>query len=1602
MSVDADSHYALGHRRQASQAYDLPTGSMDRTHHNGASVSSPTESLISPLQPFAYDPSAVNLDRYASNASINGFSGSPSTEDGSPDPHDFYRQYQDPFPGPSEAPGSVSIVVQKREMTTSREQRKPNAPSQIRTNGTKFPSLSSRMPNSQASPSADKSALSATRSTPNISNTARNRQTSLRDLVNKFNQTPNELPPVPSKTQSRSTSTNSNPPANNHARARTSSQSTPQPSQRQTPKRRDRTVEETYTSRLTSPRSRRSTADDLTSQSMTDLSPGSGVAPRKPLFGEIVLQNLNNVKPGYGIPAPRRRRGSEGSMHSPNPMFPDEKETSAANPPPSSPSAWYRAHAPTLEEIKQDKAIPEMPHSLHRRTRSDFTGIPTGPPARSYNTFLANPDDAPQSSVPCLSTRRDSQSRIPLSSRRLSITSDSGNSTPSTRTNSALDRRNPTHIMSPPKGSSALPLPAQQPRSPTSNAQRPPSRKSPRRGDIARDSQRIATSPRLAAFISAPLPKKSPPLRSSRPRQPVSSATTSASRARAVDRYEIGGQKSPSKSSRESKHRRPPELGGVDFAARREKIQRAFTKSVRAEEKRRESVAQEAQAQEGNATGDGTQDEYTEHSDVPHNAETTPSQDLRNSEEDIFQTPGEEMPRTEGELTINTGHLSERSVLDLSQEDSPTLGVIGRFGSLNRVSEGDITPTSEFEPSSAVTAGTSDSVDTFFDDEPQEEEEEEVEVPIPGPESKPTEPESRTLLSHIMSMRDRSPASPTRMHRSVAVEETLSERDDRESIQIMLGETPVLEKPPNLQQVPEETVNEVPASDVPGSRWSVSSWSSEKSKDHHREGLIKRMDKYSSPQLRPKDPAHLSSSTVTSESTQQAWSPATFTSPQTERSTMDSDAYSTIDRVLDHYHDPSVVSPKMMHDVQQHIFTQSPDLARQGGWDPKKVTQLYLQQLARERALSRGSSLPDPYKYRRKPINLHPPASAPTVEHKHNDGQTEKILSSTESVSHSRNTSLGVDDGDFTLTHRASMNHPDDWDMSPSIADWIAPQAEDSPSDERAPDSSKTWEHARQDLAAIETPKSSETYRPQLPEIKGAGEPFGLAINITSPQEEDSPKIPPPLPDYVPPPPPTEFPVNDLSYPQTAPPSMPPSGIEIKSVSSNAAQPRHAAEVPSLPNQSSNDSFRRSVTTVSSVPPSGSSFSQERSSAGTQITSPEPARVDPAEQKRLTKRRHIIKELVDTEHSFGQDMKVVDDIYKGTSNVIIISAEDVKTLFSNSDQIVAFSTQFLDALKQASKSVYVLPKSKRWRSNRESNMTTNSLGTDDQSSLHGAEMSDEDKDRRTFIGEAFGHHMTNMERVYSEYLKNHDAANQKLQVLQKNEKVQIWLKECRAYAHDLTSAWDLDSLLVKPVQRILKYPLLLDQLLEATPENHPDFAQLDIAAREMKGISMRINEMKKRADIMEQVTNTRKRKESDGRIGLSKAFGRRTEKLRQQVGLSDMVEDTQYSAVSEKFGSHFFQLQVVMRDVEMYTNDVQAFMRRFLDFSHAMEEHIDVAQTSYPESESKWRKFRMSMTEMTVTALTDHASPSPPSCAIETNELISCRSMLYGKTSSSQ
>ena len=559
-------------------------------------------------------------------------------------------------------------------------------------------------------------------------------------------------------------------------------------------------------------------------------------------------------------------------------------------------------------------------------------------------------------------------------------------------------------------------------------------------------------------------------------------------------------------------------------------------------------------------------------------------------------------------------------------------------------------------------------------------------------------------------------------------------------------------------------------------------------------------------------------------------------------------------------------------------------------------------------------------------------------------------------------------------TQRASLNNPEDWaNTSPSMLDWIHHQTLDSPIDgdeDMIIPSSQEWKTGISVVERSQTPKEG---KPVLPGIPSTGGGLGIIdINIETPQEL--------LPQSHPP---NEFRSSPLRTVKSS--SSPVPGASSPSASATGmyqSTPKAVngsfgtSTTPETPSRTQSESLNqtslgRSRADTASVSTDQLSLTQASISSETAAKP-----VSQVLDKRLTRRKHILKELVDTESSFGQDMTVVVDIYKGTSNVILNSPDDVKVLFGNSHEIVEFSTQFLDALKQAARSVYVLPKSKRWKSKRDSNATTGSTNTDDMS-LHGnSDMNEEDKDRLTTIGQAFQKNMDQMEKVYTEYLKNHDSANKKLQQLQKNDNVKIWLTECKAYAHDLTTAWSLDSLLVKPVQRILKYPLLLKELLEVTPENHPDFILLDTAAREIVGMSRRINEAKKRADLVEQVNGASRKKGKDESRGLGfpKGFGRQREKLKQQVGLSDVVQDREYNAISDKFGSHFFQLQVVMRDVEMYVVDVQTWVNKFNDVVLAIEAYMDVGQTTYPEVESKWRRFRLSVREIQMTALTDHVS----------------------------
>lgn len=351
-------------------------------------------------------------------------------------------------------------------------------------------------------------------------------------------------------------------------------------------------------------------------------------------------------------------------------------------------------------------------------------------------------------------------------------------------------------------------------------------------------------------------------------------------------------------------------------------------------------------------------------------------------------------------------------------------------------------------------------------------------------------------------------------------------------------------------------------------------------------------------------------------------------------------------------------------------------------------------------------------------------------------------------------------------------------------------------------------------------------------------------------------------------------------------------------------------------------------------------------------------------KRRLVQRRNVIKELVDTEAIFVRDMSIVEEIYKGTAEACPkLDDQTVKLIFRNTNEIVEFHTVFLAELKEAVTPIYI-PKGSR--------KTQMQTPTADTNGIPKLELTPE-ADREVFIGPLFARHIENMKNVHEVFLRNSDQAVKRLVQIQQDATVKVWLSECNEVAKDLTAAWDLDSLLIKPMQRITKYPNLILTMLQHTSQDHPDREALVTAKDIVESSILEINKTKKNFELVGQIVG-RKRRDSDVKTGLARAFGKRVDKL-QTAGVRP-IEDSDYDKLKEKFGDDYLRLQVVLRDVEFYTRQVSEYCHEFLQYLSSIELVMRLQPGAYPELESKWVQFNISMRDLEKVVLDEHVSPN--------------------------
>lgn len=986
-----------------------------------------------------------------------------------------------------------------------------------------------------------------------------------------------------------------------------------------------------------------------------------------------------------------------------------------------------------------------------------------------------------------------------------------------------------------------------------------------------------------------------------------------------AERFDAMQKLNSRKSASQPRPSKPPELTDVDMKARRLRITQALTRS-RDSEELRSDYRSDQQRELGrsrttsprpalNITGD-LSSSLADSQAIHINAGISKSQ-----KEGFFDTQDDRRDYVMHSASQNVSHEDAMSHFDA---DSPTLGHDEPFEKPTmQLQTNFVRRNVSGEPASAVTLATEA---TDIDPEPQEN----------------TMP---SLISHDSETRAVSPAHRNRFLRAA---DEYFDRTDAESVNLILRNTTYLDDDEAIQKgyMPSlATENPLPEEDEV-EHHNRDSWLSsvhdeidcaEDSIAHDNQSMS------SSRQIYKNEEEQLSNSEYQQRG-------------DSYRETMASDAYTIINIVLQEHSSSGIVDQQFADDVYQKVLEVCPEVEDEESYDSKKIEELCLQEISRRETFQHSAYMDEALPATSDTVT----ASQPGFPQKIRDRAIGNTESSGPSVPHDNLLTLPP------TTYRGHRSRPsldsaEDWaETSPSVSDWMRfvsdreSMADDYDKDEpaRKEDKGKETEtHLERDY--VETNARVQRTSTSIPRIVPLDENEDL-----EPEEYGTAIIR--APSWSPPPPPKD--------------KLP--GIDQMSLVAGLHSPESGVRRPRVPHR---------VTSLGQVQHLSQSQSQSRpaSTRSRAEIAPwevqeQPGPVVSPEARKFKQRKNVLKELVDTEFTYQRDMRVLCDIYKQTA-LAALSEDDIRVLFGNIEEIQHFARDFLASLKQAAKPSYIMDRNdrKREKHDKVDELPRNSSSSTLASSKVEGDGTDIRRDIETTVGNAFEDSLAEMESVYTEYIRNCHAANQKLATLQNSPAAQDWLKECRDNSSDITNAWNLDALLVKPVQRITKYPLLLKELVDATPEGHPDLMILRRAMASVTQVNIRINEVKKHAEMLDQVLN-RKRGQSDVRTGLSKAFGRRAEKLRQHVGITDMYEDLEYDKLRIDYDNNYVQLMVVADDCVKYERGITQWVNKMVDVAAAMEGWVDVGHSHHQQEESKLRHLAMIIRNVNSIALPDH------------------------------
>ncbi|XP_075921926.1 rho guanine nucleotide exchange factor 37-like isoform X1 [Petromyzon marinus] len=263
-----------------------------------------------------------------------------------------------------------------------------------------------------------------------------------------------------------------------------------------------------------------------------------------------------------------------------------------------------------------------------------------------------------------------------------------------------------------------------------------------------------------------------------------------------------------------------------------------------------------------------------------------------------------------------------------------------------------------------------------------------------------------------------------------------------------------------------------------------------------------------------------------------------------------------------------------------------------------------------------------------------------------------------------------------------------------------------------------------------------------------------------------------------------------------------------------------------------------------------------------------PGNPSTSESGAAVKRELAVQEIVHTETMFLHHLRLCVDLMLAPLRETQVEGPDVSLVFGNMEEIIGVSQALLQALHDCT------------RGGSESHST---------------------------LGEVFEKFSPDIEAAYRPYCQYYEEAAACLKCCRGNPATSARIEACEAQlVEQLGMNVDLSFMLIKPVQRVMRYSLLLQAVLNRTPEGHPEHAALKRAVRALLDVNSSINEQKRRTD---QVLKYRRQEAMPlvdrlSRLNLhtlQKKGARLSQQFRTATGLSALPADEEFEKAHDSF-----------------------------------------------------------------------------------------------------